>query len=187
MERILQGKGELLHYASDMNNDLLIQTLAIVALLAFAGSFHARNRKEILLWQILSLFFWTTHYFLLGAFAGALLVGVNGLLTVLFLFKHKKNWLSSSWILFLAICGLSISTFFTWQGYYDLFALCGVVAIVVAKWQDQPKKIKLISIIAGGFWILYDIFVGSWGGIFTESIITISIIISLVRYRSHKG
>ena len=163
-----------------MNSDILIQLVAIIALISFAGSFHSKTRKEILLWQILSLFFWVTHYSLLGAWTGALLACINGVVTVIFLFKDTRKWLASSFVLYLGLLAVIIGTIFTWQGYYSLFALFGVMAIIISKWQDVPNRIKLIAILASIFWIIYDVFVGSWGGIVTEVVIILSVLVSLL-------
>ncbi len=164
-----------------MGKDLFIQLIAIIALVAFAGSFQARTRRSILLWQIISIFFWVVHYFLLGALAGALLIFANGIITIVFVYTESRRWLRSVWTLgisLLLVLGVGV---YSWNGYSSVWSLLGVASIIFAKWQINPKHIKLISIIASVFWIVYDVFVGSWGGIVTESVIISSIIVSLIR------
>lgn len=164
-----------------MDNNLLIQLIAIVALVAFAGSFQARTRRAILLWQIISICFWVVHYSFLGALAGALLIFANGIVTIVFIYKESKRWLASSGVLVAALLLVLAVAAYSWDGYSSVWSLLGVASIIIAKWQINPRHIKLISIVASIFWIIYDILVGSWGGIVTESVIIISILVSLTR------
>jgi len=169
-----------------MINNFFIQLIALLALAAFAGSFQSKTRTKILLWQMLSMAFWVIHYSLLGAWSGTFLVFTNGMITLLFLYKNKNRWVSKPWVLFLAL-GISILvTFFTWNKFYSVFALAGIMSMVLGKWQDDTKKIKLFGILACSFWILYDIFVGSWGGIIAEMVIMLSAIIGLIRNKKSK-
>jgi membrane-bound ClpP family serine protease len=167
-------------------NNLLIQLIALFTLAAFAGSFQSKARKEILLWQMLSMAFWIIHYSLLGAWTGTFLVFTNGMITLLFLYKNKNQWASRPWVLYLALGVSILVTIFTWNNFYSIFALAGIMSMVLGKWQDDTKKIKLIGILACLFWILYDIFVGSWGGIIAEIVIMLSATIGLIRSKESK-
>jgi hypothetical protein len=164
----------------------LIQSIALLALAAFTASFHFKDRKVILLWQIVSICFWVVHYALLGAWAGAILIFANGLFTVLFLYKKQKAWLANVRVLYSSLVVMAIISIFTWKGIFDIFALLGVGAILISKWQDNTKRIKLIAILASVFWIAYDASAGSTGGALAEIIVIISILISL-RKQNGKG
>lgn len=74
-----------------------------------------------------------------------------------------------------------IATIATWEGFFSIFALFGILFIILSKWQDKPKLILIIGIFASIFWIAYGAFVGSYGGITAEIIIILSILISLFR------
>lgn len=167
-------------------NNLLIQFVAGVALTAFAGSFHSKTRKGILFWQVVSLLAWTGHYAFLSAWTAAFLTSANVFITVFFIYKDSKcskRW-NNPLILYSSLFILLVVTFATWRGYYSLFALLGISSITVAKWQKQVQHVRFISVLASIFWIIYDLFVGSWGGVVVEVIILISIAVSLIRYKS---
>ena len=162
---------------------LFIQALAVIAFICFFVSFQTKSRKEILLWQIVGLLFYITHYALLEAWSGALLTTLNLLITIFFLFKDSRWWIKSRYFLLGALLTLGIATMFTWTGYYSILPLVGVSTIVLAKWQRKPNNIRSISIFNSVFWIIYDMFVGSCGGVISETGIIISIVIGLVRSR----
>jgi hypothetical protein len=162
-------------------DNLFIQLIAIVALIVFTGSFHSISRKKILLWQIVSIILWGIHYSLLGAWAGTLLISINGLATILFLYKDDYRWLRSVWVLAIVLAVSIVATIATWKDYSNIFALLGLASIIIAKWQTEIRRIRTISIFASMFWIVYDVYVGSWGGILSETVIILSIVVSLMR------
>ncbi len=164
---------------------IFVQSLAVIASVIFAVSFHARTKSRILLWQLLSLFVWILHFLFLHALTGASLIGVNAIVTIIFLFKEKHAWAQKSYILYLSLLVLAVMTYLTWSGFYSVFGFLGVASIIIAKWQNSPRQIRWISIFASLFWIIYDSFVGSYGGIVSECAFIVSIVISLIRNR-HK-
>lgn len=159
----------------------LIQSLSILALILFALSFHAKTREGILAVNTTSLIVWMLHFALLQAWTGTILIGMNIILSILLLFKAKQNIIASPLFLLAAALMLSIATVLTWEGFYSLFALGGIISIILAKWQNDASKIRIIAILASLCWIGYDYCVGSSGGIISESLIIVSIGISLVR------
>lgn len=107
-------------------------------------------------------------------------MAINAIITVFFLFKDKKRWINNNVFLSLVIGSLAVATVVTWQGYFSLFAFLGLLAITLAKWQINPIAIRKLSILASISWIIYDLYVGSYGGALSEVIIIISITYSLV-------
>ena len=166
---------------------IFVQSLAIIASIFFAISFHARSKNRILMRQLISLLIWGAHFLFLSAWTGLAVMGVNMVVTVVFLFKEQHEWAKKIYILYLSIIVLAIVTFITWTGFYSIFGFLGVGSIILAKWQNDPRQIRLISIFASVFWIIYDLFVGSYGGIISECAFIISIIISLIRNKNQSG
>lgn len=158
-----------------------VQSIAILALGLFAISFHSKTRIGILAWQLLSLVVWVVHFSLLSAWTGAALCVVNAVITGLFLLKAKNGQddNKSKFVLYGSLLALAVVMLFVWEGYFSIFAFLGVATITIAKWQNNIRFIRLISIVASMFWIIYDIFVGSYGGIISESIIILSVVASL--------
>jgi len=159
---------------------ILIQSLAIIAVTLFLISFHAKTRKSILLLQLVGLIIWAVHFFLLNAWTGAVLMIINGIITAIFLFKTDTKKLNNPIILLVALIIFFIVTIVTWTGFYSLLPFLGVSSITIAKWQNHPSRIRLISIPASIFWVIYDSFVGAYGSIIAEVLIILSIILSLL-------
>ena len=50
-------------------------------------------------------------------------------------------------------------------------------------WTNSPRNIRIVNLIcASPCWLLYDVFVRSYGGIVSESITMLSILISILRF-----
>jgi hypothetical protein len=158
---------------------LFVQFLAILAVLFFIISYHAKSRKKILTLQIISVFIWAVHFLLLNAWTGAALMSINGVVIFAFLFKGK-NKLTNSLILYSSLCVYVLFDVLTWTNIYSLFPLLGVFCGLTAKWQNSPKLIRIISYPVSVLWIVYDVYAGAYGSIVAEVLIMISITISLI-------
>lgn len=161
---------------------IFVQSIAIIALGLFSFSFHTKTRRGILLFQLVSFVAWFLHFYLLSAWTGAALIAVNAIITIFFLYKDDKKWINNYIFLSASIFFLALATFLTWQGYFSFFAFLALSSITLAKWQNNPDAIRKISILASLFWITYDAFVGSYGGIVSEVVIITSILFSLMRH-----
>jgi len=159
---------------------IFAQSIAILALGVFALSFQAKLRSRILLIQALGLASLAIHYFLLSAWSGFTLTMINSIITALFIFKERIEIYGKSIFLYVSILIMVTATVFSWESFYSVFALIGVSAAIVSKWQDSPQSIRIIALFSSIFWIIYNYFAGSYGGIVAETIILASIFISLL-------
>jgi len=164
-----------------MYNAILVQALAITALLIWAASYHFKKRKSILLVQLASFIFWIVHFFLLGAYTGAVLSLVAALRLTVFSFKEKNNWISKLIVLWVFMGIMIIATLLTSSSFLGVFALIGGIFATIACWQYNPKKIRFLFIFSHASWIIYDLFVGSYGGAVSEAVLGVSTISSLLR------
>ena len=58
-----------------------------------------------------------------------------------------------------------------------------LVGSTIGYWTNNAQKIRLSNLVcASPAWVIYDIFVGSIGGVLSESIAIISILVSVYRY-----
>ncbi|MEK6927981.1 MAG: YgjV family protein [Nanoarchaeota archaeon] len=160
---------------------IFVQSLAIIALLIWVSSYHFKERKSILLVQLASFLFWITHFLLLEAYTGAALAVVAALRLAVFSFKKKNNWINKPIIFWAFICILVIATILTFSNYWVIFALIGGIFAIIASWQDKQNKIRKLFIPSHIFWIIYDVFAGSYGGAISEAVLGLSAIFSLFR------
>ena len=164
-----------------MQNQIFIQSLAIFALLAWGVSYQFKDRKNILLSQLIGSLFYVVHYFLLGATTGAFISILVVLRLGIFYFKKKGNWVDSPIVLWLFLILSLIATILTFTAYWAVFAFIGSVLAITATWQEKPTTIRRLFIPCHLSWITYNVFARSYGGVIAESVFLVSTIISLYR------
>lgn len=160
---------------------VIIQTLAIIAVIFFLISFHQKTREKILIIQVISLAIWSIHFILLSALTGAILMIGNIFVIIIFLFKKEEKSLKNLIIFFGSLFLLIMFTIFTWNNFYSIFPLLGSGFAITAKWQNRPKIIRIVSFPSCIFWVIYDLFVGAWGSVIAEIFIIISITVSIMK------
>lgn len=165
---------------------LFVQFFAILFLIFFTLSYHAKTRRNILLIQLLGVLSLTLHFFLLHAWTGFAVQVVHVFSVILFLFKDKRKFLKSNFVLFSFFVVYFVFTLITWEGYFSFFAFLGISSGTLARWQNKPNSIRTILIFTSIFWIIYDLSVKSYGGIISETVLLISVIISLILNKSVK-
>ncbi len=75
----------------------------------------------------------------------------------------------------------------TYQGFLSLMSVFATMLFTYGVWQKNTKVYKFVGIPVSVCWIVYDIYITSWSGMFLESCLMISAIIGLYReYRDMK-
>ena len=77
---------------------------------------------------------------------------------------------------------LTAMTAYTWNGWPSLLPFISVAVTSIGYWTDNAQKIRLSQLIGSPCTLLYDIFIRTWGGVISESMTIISIIVSIMRF-----
>ena len=64
----------------------------------------------------------------------------------------------------------------------ELAIQASVAATTIGYWSNNAQKIRLSQFIGSPCVLLYDILIRSWGGVLSESITLVSIIVSVIRF-----
>ena len=76
-----------------------------------------------------------------------------------------------------------ITLIFTWSGWISLLPVAANIAATIGGYTHNARKIRIVGMVVNSpLWIIYDIMVGSWAGIFDEIVSECSMLISIVRY-----
>ena len=69
------------------------------------------------------------------------------------------------------------------DGPVSLLAFAASVTSTFAYWSNSPRRIRMVNLVcASPCWLIYDVIVHSLGGIFSESITIVSILVSFIRF-----
>ena len=164
-------------------NEIIIQIIGFVAVAAFILSYQIKSNRRLFLLQLIGSALFCLQFLLLDAFSGYLSLAVNILRNALMMKYNEWKWVQKKWcpavitVLFAAIL------FFTWNGPVSLLAFIASVSSTFVYWTNSPRKIRMVNLIcASPCWLIYDVIVHSWGGLLSESITLISILVSVFRF-----
>lgn len=171
-----------------MNSSLLIlhnfwsiQIIGFLALIVGVFAWNVKTRVKILNLQSVSSALFVIHYFLLGAYTGALMSGLIILRNFVFSEKKKKKWANHSfWIYFFMLLATTVLVLF-WQGLPSILPVAGVILGTFALSRDKPKDMRFFMLLTAFAWIPYTIIVHSYSGLISQIISTAGIIVGMFR------
>ena len=156
------------------------QLVGVIALALAVISFQQKTRKYILTFQLLANIAFVLHFSLIGAYTGALLNAVAMLRSIVFVNKEKRWADKRQWLY--VFCVLSIfAGVVTWEAWYSVLPIAGMICSSVAFWVKKPKNVRLISFPSSPLWLIYNLLGKSYAGVLTEIINMTSIIIAIIR------
>ncbi len=163
------------------------QLFGVGAMVSLFLIYQQKSRKRILAAKLSADLFWIAHYALLGATAGMIPNFVGVFRELVFLHRKSKKWAGLViWpILFVLInWGLGIRTFHSW---FNLLPIVASTFVTFSLWIDNPMLTKLISVPISLAFLVYDVFVGSYVGIVSETIAICSILLYFIKKYLIKG
>lgn len=159
----------------------IAQGIGVIAMILAYFIYSARTRKTLITLKFISDVLWGAHYFMLGAYSGAVLNGINMGREVIFQLKTSKKWAQTPiWAVVFIVINLT-STIFSWQGWQSLLPAVGASIAVVGLWCAKPLTIRLFSLPSTTCWLIYAILSGTVSGIICNVIQLTAIFVGLRR------
>ena len=165
---------------------VLAQVLALFAILFWVISILLKNKKNILLMQVIANGIYGIEYLLLGAFSAASMNFLSFLRLLVYYFYTSLNIKMPKWILFVFIALVLLFGIITYDGLISLLPIIITVLYTYAFWQNNLNVARIIYIVAAIIWIYYNYEVGAYVGIIGNALEIITGLISLIKYRGGK-
>lgn len=162
--------------------NILSQILGLLAIISYAISPHAKTKKKILVFHLVSSILYALQYLLLNAFSAVITNSVGAIRCYIFyLYEKKEREIPKNifWIFMLIILVLGA---FTYNNIYSLIPIFTSVLSLYSVWQDNLKVFRIIVIISSISWIFYNFIVGAYIGIIGNIFQLVSTIIAIVRF-----
>ena len=154
----------------------------VIAVFLFMISYQFKKRSHIILVNGISRFFYVLQYILLGAWTGAIIDLLAGVIT--FVLGNEKLKKVKNVIIGILFAGIIASSIIFYDSLFSLCSFFGVTFEIISLFMKKEKHIRILSMIAQPFWLTYNIYYLAFGSLIGNVITTVSIIISLVRYRN---
>ena len=165
---------------------VLAQVLALFAILFWVISILLKNKKNILLMQVIANGIYGIEYLLLGAFSAASMNFLSFLRLLVYYFYALLNIKMPKWILFVFITLVLLFGIITYDGLISLLPIIITVLYTYAFWQNNLNVARIIYIVAAIIWIYYNYEVGAYVGIIGNALEITTGLISLIKYRGGK-
>ena len=158
---------------------LYIQLIGLLAFCVLVLSFYRKETITILIYQMTSNFAYAVHYFLLGGISGAFVSIVSVIRNILFIIFKKNRGII---VVILVILYLGTTIIF-YENILSFLPALANTTYMIFMLKDSRKWLLRGEAICSIMWLIYGIFIKSYSEMFAESILFISSIIQLSKYR----
>ncbi len=163
------------------------QILVVIADIFYVISMFAKNKKNLLLYLILSDLLFGAHYFLLKAFTGGYILLVDiAFLILTYIFNQKKN--NKAIIItgsISAVLSIIIGVF-TWAGAISLLPMIGMTIYFVGFCVDKLVVNKISCSVRNLCNVIYMLILASYVGASLEIVLMVSAIVGSIINLKHK-
>ena len=162
-------------------------TLKLIAqIIGFCGTIivvigmQQKKYKNIVMCKIGNEFLSGMHYLLLGGYTGMLANLASCVTNGFYYFRIKKG---KSTLPFQIIFGLMFVVIgaLSWHGPISIFVVAAKLISSVALGIKNPRTIRILNLISNPCWLIYNIYMGSFAGMLTDSLVIASVVIAIIR------
>lgn len=165
-----------------MTEQTMGQIIGIIAAIFVALSYIGKTRSVMLNLQLCAALIFSVHYYLLSAYAGAVVNAIVAARCLVYAVQDKRAWAKSQYWLYAFMIAFLCVPFLTGGTVYSFLPVLGSIMFSISFWLQRPVYIRLFSLIPSSLWCTYAIITSSWGGVLTEGICVIAIICGVLMH-----
>ena len=162
---------------------ILSQVFSACAYIIFPLTFLTRNKKNILLLNILNSVFYLLSYLFLAGYSGVIVNAISIVRGITFFIVgelyQKKEYYS---LTFFVVATITLSIVF-YRSWIDILPMIAGVSFTYAIWQKNVEVYRWIVVIGSVLWITYNVLIFSIVGMIGEvACLVVETIILIVYY-----
>ena len=162
---------------------IISQILGFIAFIFSLNAYHQKSKKNILINMILSSSLKLMHYFLLGAINGCITKLIAVIRDIFIIKKENNKKISSKYFILLFIILYVLSGVIFYKNIISIFPTIASIIYLVLIWNGDESAVKKAALSCYFFWLIYNIFVISLSGIFSNLISIISTFIAVKKVK----
>ena len=163
--------------------ELLIQAIGFLGLAFYLSSYQFKSNRTLFTFQMLGSLMFALQFVLLDAASGCLSLILNAARSILLMKYNDWPWVRRKALPLLFCVLYLLIAVFTWAGPLSLLILAPSLLGTFYFWSNNARTIRLGCLFCScPCWLIYDMFVGSWGGVLNEAITILSILVSIYRF-----
>jgi len=165
---------------------LIGQIVGLVAMTVMCLSYQCKKSTKVFLMQLIACFLFCAHFFLLEAYTGLILNGIE-IVRAYLLLQEDKKWANSKFTIAAVVLLMAVGGIFAWDNWTSIFPIIAMVVGTPLLWTRKPKVIRYTGLcLISPSWLIYNLTVFSIAGIITETLNISSILISFLRFKGFK-
>ena len=168
----------------------MIYTISqFIGFLAFGISilaYHKNNKEKILGNMVISNILNLLHYLLLGAYTGCITKGLAIFRDSFIIMKDKNQKYNKNFFLYIFIIIYIIVSIVTYKNIWSLLPLVAAIIYLIPIWNGDKKVVKQTALFCYFLWLIYNVFVFSIAGIFSNIVSIVSTSIAVYNERKAK-
>ena len=160
---------------------ILTQIIGAIGYSILASSYFRKQKKDILLMQIVAHVLFTVHYYMLDGITGAV-CNVLGLIALFIIYLFDEYKFKNKKLLVICMIPFVVGiSMITYKDIFSLFPIVASVTAIVSFTTDKEQLIRIIGIICAVCWLIYAIVYGSYAAIIFEVVTLIFIIMAVFK------
>ena len=160
---------------------ILSQIFGFLVFLFVFASAQTKNMKNALLCQIGCNGFGMLSYVLLGGFSGCGIYLIATIQSAIFYFIRKSGKDEPKWLNPVIVIAYIACSAATLKGWLDLVPMLSAVLCAVGLAQKKPTNYRIILLLNGAIWLIYDVFMGAYTMLASHIITVGSALLGIIR------
>ena len=160
---------------------LIIQLIGAIGFGILMLSYHKKEKKQILLMQIIAYLIFTLHFYLLNGITGAMCNFLGFLALTSIYFSNKLQKLNEKIIVYIFVVGIIVINLITYQNIFTIFPIIAAVIAIISFLMEDENEIRKIGIISTLCWLVYAVVYKSYISIIFELTTLISVFIAYIK------
>ncbi len=165
--------------------DTIAQIVGILALIVMVCSYQMKQRKNLLILQIVANVLFIINYFLLGAMSGVVMNLINVARSYVFA-NDDKAWAKSRWWLWLFVAAAVIGGILSWEGPLSLFMIAATVILNFALYCKNGALMRKLLLMPPLLYISYNVINKAFGAAGSDIFCFVSDAIAIWRFDRKK-
>lgn len=160
---------------------IIAQVFGILAIFSFSLSPQQKNKKRVVICQLISTIFYGLQYFILGAFSAVAINIIGAIKELIFYSYAKKDKDIPIKILIIYILIVILSGILTYTNIFSVFPVFLAILGTYGTWQKSLKRYRILVVVSVISWIVYNFVVGAYVNVIGNVFQLVSAIVAIIR------
>ena len=158
----------------------LAQIIGFLGTITVVIGMQQKKYDRIVICKMMNEFFAASHYLLIGGYTGMVTNFASVFTNGVYWYRIKRR---KSTLVFQIIFGTMfvLLGILSWQGYISLFVILAKLLSSVSLGIKNTRVIRILNLISNPCWLVYNICMGSIPAMLSDSLVTLSVIIAIIR------